>query len=64
MSAKIIAYSADRYDTRLTIKVECLECGIEFGWSPDTPEANDRLEGMANWHNIEHHAATTGTPHL
>ena len=55
MTADIVAYSAHPEDERLSIKVECLKCGIEFGWSMDLPAANERLKGLADRHNIEHH---------
>lgn len=55
MSAEVVAYSENPEDEVLSIKVECLKCGIEFGWSKDLPAANERLEGLADRHNIEIH---------
>ena len=56
MSARVVAYSAHPEDDRLTIMVECLTCGIEFGWSKDLPAANDRLDQLAEMHNKEFHS--------
>lgn len=35
--------------------IECLECGIEWGWSADVSSAYDRLDRMADEHNTEVH---------
>lgn len=55
MSALVIAYSANAWDTELTLKVECSVCSIEWGWSSDRPGAYERLEDMAANHNAEYH---------
>lgn len=55
VSAQVVAYSSDPQDAVLSLRVECLDCGIEFGWGLDTPAANDRLEDLADMHNVEVH---------
>ena len=51
----VIAYSANEWDTSLTLKVECLDCHIEWGWSRDSAESNSRLQAMADDHNEQLH---------
>jgi len=51
--AFVTAYSANRSDTRLTLKIECLTCGIEWGWSDDSKGASAELEAMAAAHRRE-----------
>lgn len=60
MSAAVVAYSAAPEDERLTLKVECLSCGVEWGWSTDSLAANERLEEMAERHNVEQHGHRPG----
>jgi hypothetical protein len=55
VSAEIISYSATDYDTRLSLKLECLTCGIEWGWTADTKGVMRWLQNMADMHNAEHH---------
>lgn len=55
MAAEVVSYSAHPEDEYLTVMVECLECGVEFGWSKDLPAANERLDYLADLHNVEHH---------
>lgn len=55
MSAEVIAYSANEWDTRLSLKVECLQCGYEWGWSADTKGVSRWLQNLADMHNGEHH---------
>ena len=57
MSAEITAYSAHPEDLRLTIKWECVECGVEGGWFEDTPKANVLCQTLADRHNTEEHSA-------
>lgn len=60
MSATVVAYSAHPEDTHLTIKVACSTCGSEWGWRMDTPAGNDRLEQLADSHNVEAHGHARG----
>ena len=64
MSAAVVAYSAAPEDERLTLKVECAACGIEWGWASDTAEDNERLEEMAERHNEEHHSPMHPVPEV
>ena len=58
MSAQVIAYSANEWDTSLTIKVECQSCQIEWGWSNYSSWMHDRLQDMAASHNNDTHRPT------
>lgn len=55
MSAEVIAYSANPWDTELTLKVECPACCIEWGWSSDSQKKFERLKELAANHNAEYH---------
>lgn len=55
MSAKVIAYSAHPEDSRLTLKWECLTCGVEGGWMTDRAGAAELVEALAAQHNAECH---------
>ena len=61
VSATVVGYSANPWDTELTLKVECLKCSIEWGWSKDSSGAFERLEDMAANHNAEHHETDNST---
>jgi hypothetical protein len=56
MSAEVVPYALDPWDTENTLKVECRKCSIEWGWSWDRKGANERLQGLADDHNKEMHA--------
>lgn len=58
MSAEVIAYSLDEWDARLSLKVECLACAFEWGWSADTSSTARFLKSLADRHNAEHHRPT------
>jgi hypothetical protein len=55
MTAEVIAYSATESDTSLSLKVECLDCRYEWGWSADTKGTSRWLQQLADFHNAEHH---------
>lgn len=55
--AIVSAFSADPEDLRLTLKVECLTCGIEWGWRYDELGAYERLKIMADAHETQVHGA-------
>lgn len=57
MSANVVAYSAHPEDVTMSVMVECLGCGIEFGWVQDAPGTYDRLKLLAERHNEKHHPA-------
>lgn len=39
----------------MSTHIECLDCGIEWGWSRDVPSAYERLDRMVDDHNLEFH---------
>lgn len=55
MTARVVLDRTDPWDTVNRIKVECLECHVEWGWSADKRgDGNyDRLQGYADDHNRE-----------
>ena len=55
MSAEVVSYSGNEWDTSLSLMVECRKCSMEWGWSSDRPGAVDNLQAMADGHNAEHH---------
>lgn len=55
MSAQVVSYSADAWDTKLSIKVECLMCHVEWGWSYYSPETYQTLKELALTHNEQLH---------
>lgn len=57
MSAVIVPYVPPSYDDgQPRLMVECLECGIEWGWTLETSSYADYLPTMAAEHNAQHHA--------
>lgn len=58
MSARIVPYVPSSYDDgRPRLMVECLPCGIEWGWTLEASEYANNLPAMAAEHNAHHHAA-------
>ena len=56
MSAVIVPYVPRSYDDgRPRLMVECLECGIEWGWTLETSKQAEYLPTMAADHNAQHH---------
>lgn len=55
MSATVIAYSANEWDTNLTLKWECLTCGVEGGWMQDRTGNVIAVQALADKHNEENH---------
>jgi hypothetical protein len=55
VSAEVIAYSADAWDMSLTLKVECLDCHVEWGWSADNKVNLQDLQDRAAMHNKRLH---------
>lgn len=49
--ARVIAYSASSEDTKLTVAIECGECGSQWGWRVDSKRANEDLEREVREHN-------------
>lgn len=60
MTAEVVAYSAAPDDDHLTLKIVCSKCDSTWGWRMDTPTGNDRLEALADMHNIEWHGHRRG----
>lgn len=57
MTAEVISYSANPWDVSLSIKVECLKCHVEWGWSYYTESAHRTLQDLANVHNATIHGS-------
>lgn len=53
--AIVVPYSESPEDPFLSLKVECLTCEIEFGWTTDRIGALDQLEELAKHHDLEVH---------
>lgn len=53
MTARVVLDRVDWWETENRIKVECLECGVEWGWAVDKRGLGnyDRLQGYADTHN-------------
>ena len=49
----VVAYSANPWDDRLTLKIECMTCASEWGWSTDKNGAYDRLAALVELHKRE-----------
>lgn len=57
MSAQVVPYVPRSYDDgEPRLMVECLTCGIEWGWTLETSEFSGHLPTMADDHNTQHHA--------
>ena len=59
MAASVVAYSASEYDTTLTLKWECLTCGVEGGWMPDSTSNYVAVQALAQRHNNDTHQGET-----
>lgn len=46
----VVAYSANPWDTQLTLKIECADCQSEWGWCPDERGNHSRLISEAEAH--------------
>lgn len=55
MSARVVAYSGCPEETTLRLMCECRDCGIEWGWTWDSPRGNALCGEMVIEHNREHH---------
>lgn len=53
--AQVTAYSANDWDTSLTLKWECPPCGVEGGWMPDRTGNYIAVQALADKHNKEVH---------
>lgn len=54
--ARVVPFSADPEDTRLTLMVECFECPqrpLRWGFLQDTTENVEYLEAEASRHNAD-----------
>lgn len=57
MSARVVPAYANAWDTVQPFMVECLECGIEWGWTRDGDYAP--LQVKADEHNRREHPQPT-----
>jgi hypothetical protein len=57
--AKVIAYSANPWDTNLTLAIECHDCQSQWGWAADKNGAASRMEAEAVSHRRNFRAKTT-----
>lgn len=53
MSAKVVPAFAEPWDTVQPLMVECIDCGIEWGWTRTGTIAI--LQALADRHNEQEH---------